>query len=316
MHSSFHFTQSSTRTTTAPTSALASHEHSFNSSYARSSTPPRIHPLSQSSDLRSQPSSHTPKSQGRPAGTPQPPSDSEAADLMLFLATSPSPARPTVAKTSSLHHRTLSGSSALQGRVLFPGQGGGASDEKSTGGNRPLKRDYTGSFSSTLSVATEPSSDGGFPLGGSQERIVGIPVGPSSPTRPFANHTHLGVPQMPTVTPPTPTDNTYSHNIPTQPPQSPIRAPASSSLHRQHTEPSLASPDSSRGVMAAPPTPGNAFNFTDFLNVTPSPAVAPKPSGNLRADVGRRLFEEHHHTMKGSHGPGNPLGASIDLMNS
>jgi len=72
------------------------------------------------------------------------------------------------------------------------------------------------------------------------------------------------------------------------------------------------------------------FNFNDFINASPSPSrgpVVPAPKANLglRADVGRKLFEEEQlrHAMSGFGGqsPGKrppderaALGAGIDLM--
>jgi hypothetical protein len=91
------------------------------------------------------------------------------------------------------------------------------------------------------------------------------------------------------------------------------------------------------------------FNFNDFINVSPSPAAAPPGfingqmksglSSSLRADVGRKLFEEEqqrHQTVTKGHGHGDGktqefgealdgdhtgrsslgLGAGIDLLQS
>ena len=135
-----HYAQSSTRTT-APTSLAPTAGASFNPRFTRSSTPPS----SSSRHARTQSLPHvgstTPKALPRMpsaatvgggssrrlanTGTPHPPSDTEAADLMLFLATSPSPVRPTASKDRDpkdvTAFRSLSGISTLKGRILFPG---------------------------------------------------------------------------------------------------------------------------------------------------------------------------------------------------
>ena len=67
------------------------------------------------------------------------------------------------------------------------------------------------------------------------------------------------------------------------------------------------------------------FNFNDFINASPSPTRPPqKPNLGLRADVGRRLFEEEQsklgvslvgHSSRGrTPEQQKGLGASIDLV--
>ncbi|KAG6865781.1 hypothetical protein C0991_011773 [Blastosporella zonata] len=69
------------------------------------------------------------------------------------------------------------------------------------------------------------------------------------------------------------------------------------------------------------------FNFNDFIHGSPSPSrgpVVPAPKANLglRADVGRKLFEEEQmrHALGGVQSPGKrperALGAGIDLVQS
>ncbi|KAK7682648.1 hypothetical protein QCA50_014448 [Cerrena zonata] len=310
LHSFSHFAQSSARTTTAPTSALPSNENSFSISYGRSTPPPmsaETQSLVRDSDVRFQGSS-TPKAQGRalrrpgePA-TPQAPTDSEAADLMLYLATSPSPARPTHSRD-----RSLGGSSSMPGRVLF------GSDERPSTNPRALRREYTGSFSSTMTVATELTSESGYQAGTSEDSIMHSP----SPSRRPPGERHdepmnLDVPQMPTITPPTPTDPQPGHLLPVT-----LHSSQSSVGSSSQVEPSAPPTLDPRFSMAAPPTPG--FNFHEFLNVSPSPAVTAGSTSRLpasrNAEIGRRLFEGHSGTIESPQDPSS-LGAGIDLAQS
>ncbi|CAL1717177.1 unnamed protein product [Somion occarium] len=326
LHSFPHYAQSSARTTTAPASGLSSNEHSFTMPYGRSTPPPMSQMQShvRDSDMRFHGNS-TPKPQGRPQrrpgepSTPQAPSDTEAADLMLFLATSPSPARLSTARDKEAKNmgsfRSLSGNNALQGRVLFSG-----GDDRQGPGPRPLRRDYTGSFSSTLTVATEPTSEAGYHAGTSEDSIMRSPSPPSKP--PGQQHDepmHLDIPQMPTITPPTPTDQPPQH-MPAPPPTS-----TSAEINTVQIDPSsstqVASSADQRLSMPAPPTPG--FSYHDFLNVSPSPAVALGSASRLtgrNSEIGRRLFEEHSavpgNSRDGMAGHSSPLGAGIDLVKS
>ncbi|KAH8074815.1 hypothetical protein BXZ70DRAFT_902800 [Cristinia sonorae] len=357
-----HYAQSSARTITAPTSVMPSHEPSFAAPYGRSSTPPpslkRTHSLTQSSDVRFHSHSRsvpnakvTPKTQSQPIigsssrTSDNPPTDTEAADLMLFLATSPSPVRPTTVKDRDARDlaafRSLSGDPALQGRVLFPGSSSasGSTDNhphlpppQSRG--KPLQRDGSG-FSSTLSIATDASGETVYAGSSMYQKSFGAPFGSSStavgsPSLKLATsaashsrHTSLDIPQMPMITPPTPTD---------QVPQNP--SGMHHSLPRSPTRPSSRVSNSETSIPPAPPTPSSnvPFNLHDFLNVSPSPAALGTPqktasNTSLRADVGRRLFEEHHAGMghlggsahghrHGQSGSGSGLGAGIDLVKS
>ncbi|TCD59767.1 hypothetical protein EIP91_011520 [Steccherinum ochraceum] len=270
LHSYSHFAQSSTRTTTAPTSAMPSQDHTYAAPYGRSSTPPplskRTQSLSQPSDVRFYSHSRvapnakvTPKTQSQPVisasarahgDTHSPhnaPTDTEAADLMLFLATSPSPVRPTTVKDRDARDlaafRSLSGNPALQGRVLFSGSGPGPGNADGQshspshhGRGKPLQREGSG-FSSTLSIATDASGETVYAGGSSQQKSFGRPFstapsfdsGSSSRLAPSSSHPmpghYLGVPQMPTITPPTPTDQAPQHPaFPGQRPPSPTRS--------------------------------------------------------------------------------------------
>ncbi|KAH7884806.1 hypothetical protein F5I97DRAFT_1929635 [Phlebopus sp. FC_14] len=277
-----HYAQSSTRTTTAATSLLPSAESSFSAPCrGRAATPPRPG----TDNIHS-----TPRAD-----------DEEAANLMLYLHTSPSPVRPTIARDAAAF-RTLGGGSSLRakGRVLFAGGEDGRS---------PLRNE--GSFA----VDSMPGSQGSQAL--------------SQPLRLDTSNNDAGslapaAPMEPTVIPPTPVSQPPSSSSQLLPsPRSPARRGDVAHLS--------ASPQ-------APPTPGSMpFNLNDFINVSPSPATASVPrsaislksglGANLRADVGRKLFEEeqHRHQHSGSNPApaaydglrdergGGVLGASIDL---
>ncbi|PSR74687.1 hypothetical protein PHLCEN_2v9635 [Hermanssonia centrifuga] len=311
-HSYSHYAQSSTRTT-VPTPLQ---DNPYRLPYARATTPPRgrTSSLPQASSSRNT----TPKTQGRPSTgrllgqtTPHAPSDTEAADLMLFLATSPSPVRPTAVKdrdpTDSPGFRSLTGSSGLKGRVLF----GSGNDDRGSPGGRPLRRDATGSFSSTTTEPNEPT--------GGQERLIGIPV-TSSLLNPNHNRASANnsLQEISVIPPSTTTDQNVSQLLP--PPASPSRTsrpqPAPNERPRSVPTPSDSTP-------AAPPTPGSVpFNLHEYINVSPSPATTAPPSklNSLRADVGRKLFEEHHGIGSGGRenipGHSSGLGAGIDLVKS
>lgn len=333
-HSFSHYAQSSTRTT-APTSLQQLNQNSFTAGYTRSRTPP----AADSRHVRTQSLPHlgshqgsgntTPKAQVRTgssrlanSSTPHPPSDTEAADLMLFLATSPSPVRASTAKDKDARDlaafRTLSGNPALKGRVLFPSSAG-SKEDRAPQGAKALRRDGSG-FSSTLTVATELIDD---PVdGGSQEHVLvaasqSSPLNPNRSKRSRSASMNLTIPAPPTVIPPTPTEEDPVQLLPLPSSPTPAPRPRAEPLERSASAPAPAAAPS------APPTPGNTvpFNINDFINVSPSPATGSAAKlTSLRANVGRKLFEEHQ-TVGGSgsaagHGGPGGLGAGIDLVRS
>lgn len=281
-HSLSQYAQSSARTTTAPSSLLPSAESSFSvPAAARAATPPR----SQTETIYS-----TPRAD-----------DEEAANLMLYLHTSPSPARPTTTRDRNAKDlsafRALGGAGSLRskGRVLFSG----GDDRRS-----PLRSE------SSLTIDTLPGSQNSQTIG--QPHRLDTSSDSTGSLAPAA-------PMEPTVVPPTPVSAgspTPSHLLP---------APPSPS---GQTETLFPHPQ-------APPTPGSVpFNLNDFINVSPSPAASTVPrsaislksglGANLRTDLGRKLFEEEHRhqhpTAPYNHGDGlrheksgSSLGASIDL---
>ncbi|KAG5636954.1 hypothetical protein H0H81_006302 [Sphagnurus paluster] len=262
-----HFAQSSARTIAAaspsvPVPAATSASTIADSSF-RSHTPPA--PLAPSEN---------------PSNTPLPaPTDNEAANLMLYLATSPSPARPTTKDSRDLvAYRALGGSPSVlrdKGRVLFAGSAESVEYSKS----QPLTRGGETSFTSSISSI-------GTDMGGSvmetSARIMPTPAQLLPP-------------------PSLPSQNTVSGT----PPQ--VRKDANDSLRMIY-------PSSVE------------FNFSDFIHGSPSPSrgpILPAPKANLglRADVGRKLFEEEQmrHVMSSAQSPGKrrddrALGAGIDLV--
>ncbi|KAG6331675.1 hypothetical protein ID866_7415 [Astraeus odoratus] len=230
--------------------------------------------------------------------------DEEAANLMLYLHTSPSPVRPTTTRDKDARDaaafRTLGGPGSLRakGRVLFSAP---------EGGNSPLRSESSFTIDSLAASQTSQLSQ---PL-----RLDTSDGNPGAAT--------ATAPVEPTIIPPTPESEA--------PPSSQL-LPASPSLSRGADLSTLSAP------LQAPPTPGNLpFNFNDFINVSPSPAANTVPrstislrsglGANLRTDLGRRLFEEEqqrHHQSGPGPGPGDVLrngngagvlGASIDLAN-
>lgn len=247
------------------------------------------------------------------SGTPRahPPSDNEAADLMLFLATSPSPARPATNRDKDSKdgsaYRMLGGSPGLRakGRVLFANSNSGAGSD----GGRALISE--GSFGSSSGGGDVSMSDGSeLPLPRFESRLSISTVHDDG-----SGDGCLSTPMEPNVIPPTPIALTPAQLLP--PPPSP-------SNYDNNSWPSPVSyvPVDSETTPKpqAPPTPGSlAFNLNDFINVSPSPATPVHGHSGvfqqgLRADVGRKLFGEE----QGRQGEellrsGGGLGAGIDL---
>lgn len=217
---------------------------------------------------------------------------------MLFLATSPSPARNSNKEDRDLAaYRALGGGSGAlraKGRVLFPTseprpETGSVSHRQA---GAPLVRSGEGSFASSMSsidMGSRPSSrpDGNM----SKSSSMSIPAAAQL----------LPPPQLPL----------------------PTSAPSSPSGYRkiQGASPRAGSNHGGGGV---------DFNFNDFINASPSPARGSighvsKANLGLRADVGRKLFEEEQMRLGMSFdGQGSPgkrpdergLGAGIDLVKS
>ncbi|KAG7451323.1 uncharacterized protein BT62DRAFT_916357 [Guyanagaster necrorhizus] len=237
------------------------------------------------------PMSNAPPSQQT---TPRPaPTDNEAADLMLFLATSPSPARPSNKDAKDMAaYRTLGGGAGVlraKGRVLFPtapgepnSQDAGRVNPRGTGSG--LSRGGESSFTSSISSI-------GSDLGGRRDSIPGVDSGMSRSSNRSSTPAQL-------LPPP---------SFPSQ-----MSVPSSPSGRRKSVDGS--------------PRPGSAhdFNFHDFINASPSPSRG-YPQHNrltgLRADVGRKLFEGEQMRlgMQGGHmkrPDDRGLGAGIDLLKS
>lgn len=283
VYSYSHFAQSSARTTTAPVDS------------SPVSAAPSVSTITAEPSFRNQtppPPNTGPALGGVEQTTPRPaPTDNEAADLMLFLATSPSPARPSNKDSKDLAaYRALGGGSAAlrdKGRVLFP-ENPGPLDPNYSGASvrsgSTLARGGEGSFASSISsIGTDMgqrTSDGA---------LIRAPIIP----------------------------------IPNQllsPPPLPLASSASGS------------PSGGRDVNQSPKPGYNQgtveFNFSDFIHASPSsPArgtVGQGHKGNLglRADVGRKLFEEEQmrHALNVQNSAKRPeergLGASIDLVQS
>lgn len=185
------------------------------------------------------------------AGTPRPgPTDNEAADLMLFLATSPSPARKGAAGSGDRDlaaYRALGGGSSgvsrPKGRVLFPSSSN------------------TASSSTVAGDGGEDAGGKGIPTGGSFTSSIGSisgeidpRAGAPSPLPPTRTSTPVPAPTMHLLPPPSlPLPAIQSprgyrkivlNDAPTIPNPHPNSRP-SSSQSQSHTRPS-SSPSQSR----------------------------------------------------------------------
>ncbi|KII85069.1 hypothetical protein PLICRDRAFT_45180 [Plicaturopsis crispa FD-325 SS-3] len=229
-HSWTQFAQSSTRTTTTTAPSASNTEPQSQSQQSsltqRSATPPPAQSQSQSQ----------PQSQPQQQGTPQfpAPTDNEAADLMLFLATSPSPARPSATRDQAAFRTLRAGA---RGRVLFAGEQG-----------HKRNRSGEGSFGSSLGAI----SDIGLNDAKQPSRLA------AAPTLPNDDEESGGSGSVNVVPPRTPPQ---AQLLP--PPPLPQSQPfAQSPLPRTHSSPGKAAT-----------TPGSSFNLGDFINVSPMPSA-------------------------------------------
>ncbi|KAI1796905.1 hypothetical protein LXA43DRAFT_493517 [Ganoderma leucocontextum] len=303
-HSFRQYAQSSARTvygggTPAPSSSQQSRLARATRSTA---TPPHSPALSQASPALShalarrssvtQGSSLRPDGAGTPKTTPRDRvDDSDAADLLLHMATSPSPARSSSIRDRDAHDaaafRTLrGGGSGLKGRVLFPSM-----SEDGAGGrtSRTLSREMSGSFGSISSIATEPASPRTIPA-----RTAQVPSRLSTvqDVSQLSGSGHLSVPMLPTVTPPTPIEQASPHLLPP--------ALGASQQHPSRSPPRTSAPVppvSQNKAFLPPRTPNASFSLSEYMNVSPSPAApmfsASRTSSGVSSQSGRRLFEDH-----------------------
>jgi hypothetical protein len=282
-HSHSQFAQSSARTTTtsAPTSSTASTSTVAESSFRNNTPPPN-------------PNADVQHLTPRPA-----PTDNEAADLMLFLATSPSPARPSNKDSKDqAAYRALGGVGGalrVKGRVLFPtsaGDIGGEDGNSGRGTGLALARSGESSFTSSISSI------------GSEMGMRGASAGAITDGPPPRSMLMLTPAQL----------------LPPPPLPLPASTPGSPSTLKKDQNSSESPKANYPGAVE--------FNFNDFINASPSPSrgtVGQGQKGNLglRADVGRKLFEEEQfrHGLGISLGQGKRqeergLGAGIDLVQS
>ncbi|KAF5391551.1 hypothetical protein D9757_002518 [Collybiopsis confluens] len=303
-----------------PGTSLSQQLHSARSSFAsivsptlptaaptgRSSTPPR--------------SSNT----SQPQTTPGPaPTDNEAADLMLFLATSPSPARPTTSKNSrdaaayhalgsTASHPTNANNGNMmraKPRVLFPTQGE-PNEEPSSG--RRNSRTSTSLMRSDSYASSSMSSIGGEM---SEPRTIARPPPPADRSNPASQQLQFPHQQLQASTSAV---STHAHGVHLLPPPS---LPAQSHLHPSHPSNYISSPSSLRQESSPGSRPGDREMLSvEYVHGSPTrsaPLHPPIPKANigLRADVGRKLFEEEQVRLQQKRGPDDRnLEGGIDLV--
>ncbi|KAI4525964.1 hypothetical protein K525DRAFT_277313 [Schizophyllum commune Loenen D] len=227
--------------------------------------------------------------------------DNEAADLMLYLATSPSPARPMNKDSKdAAAFRALSGTTSNtlrnKGRILFPTTAPSTGPDPTSviapkqHGPSHLSRGGESSFNATQAPGTAHQ--------------LGQPQ-PASMEVDEAQRVNSPAPPSGQLLPPPPLASSPSLSA------SGAQSPRPSGL--------------ARGNSSSPRPQVPEFNIHEFINATPSPRRGtplgtPGRTSNLglRADVGRKLFEEEQ--MRMSQGkipqpsPERSLGASIDLV--
>ncbi|THU84180.1 hypothetical protein K435DRAFT_688074 [Dendrothele bispora CBS 962.96] len=223
--------------------------------------------------------------------TPRPaPTDNEAADLMLFLATSPSPARPTNKDAKDMAAFRALGTSAgvmrAKGRVLFPthsqsslsGEPGPSSETDDPGrhtprpaGTAPLMRGGESSFASSISsIGTEmvSSSQGPQTVQATSSQVATRSTSPAQ-----AQVQLLPPASLPTV----------SAATPSGPQSSRLITGSSTALEAS----------GSNGTDVDMHT--NNVTSTGVVGTIEQPQPIPNPTRanpSLRADLGRKLFEE------------------------
>ena len=312
VYSLSHFAQSSARTMSAgnpsaPLSAASSSTTMVADPGLRPQTPP----------------SGLPVQNITPRAAPAP-TDTEAADLMLFLATSPSPARPANKDAKDMAaYRALGGGFGplrSKGRVLFPSASAtdlpsGREDASAATAGTPYRQPaLTRGGESSL---TSSISSIGTDLGGGTRS--GLIDGSHASIAPL----NMSDPEPSQLLPPAPLP------LPLLP-----SAPGSPAGRREL----IASPKPGLIGIAS----GNSnltpldFNFHEFINASPSPSRGPSQAGlthksnsGLRADIGRKeeqMRHAHLHPLQAIATstigvPGNrqedyTLSAGIDLVHS
>lgn len=298
VYSYSHFSQSSARTSSQKAAAAPSPSSAYgilSEPSLRSQTPP---------PSRSRQQHTTPRAA---------PTDNEAADLMLYLATSPSPVRPTNTKNKdAAAYRTLT---SEKGRILFPSNS--ATDRD------PFERDGISASTQNLSYR-EPITL----LRGNENSFLSSISSIGTDLRGSRPDVRGSEGSSATAAPTSP-----------RPPQLLPAVPLTLSTHSSPTRRKDKDPSSHPGFTRIPVCDGNTgstpleFNFHDFINASPSPSrgghaahdsssSAPRPNLGLRADVGKKLFEEEQTRQAiQSVGPTQQqqertLGAGIDLVHT
>ncbi|KLO11425.1 hypothetical protein SCHPADRAFT_891575 [Schizopora paradoxa] len=190
--------------------------------------------------------------------------DSEAANMMLLLANSPSPRRPTtVARDKDVARNVYAA-----GRVLFPT----ASQSSNTSGQ---SEEYGESSREGKVLARTLGSAGSFSSVFGSERTL---VGESDVVKAGVRQERPGssTPTSKVVTP----VSTQFNSAPADPVVTPPTPPAPSlgdmEVDREKVLPSSllpAPPFPSKATNGGSATPNQAFNLSDYINVSPSPAA-------------------------------------------
>ncbi|KAF7327921.1 hypothetical protein MKEN_00372100 [Mycena kentingensis (nom. inval.)] len=259
-------------------------------------------PVTQQSSLSAIPDLHRASATPPPMSTQQQstphagPSDNEAADLMLFLATSPSPVRKGDQRDLAAYRALNDGAPKAASAGTLRGAESFTSTVSSIGGD--MRGATPGTSRTSTPVPTHAASPVPVPAAAPVSRV--ITPSPAQllppPTMPLPMPASLGAPS------PTPRQDVLQLAQP-QPQQQP---------------------------------PTADFNFNEYLHPSPAPTLSqpipgpPKQNLGLRADVGRKLFEEEqmrHHAAMAMNAQGTPtppkprveertLGAGIDLVQS
>lgn len=299
----------------ALTSLLHNNNNSSGSGASGPHSPTLSHASYESESLSRAPVSSSRESQGSGAlspahiggrkMTPKPAVDADAAELMLFLATSPSPARANIRRSD----RTTSGRNA--GRVLFPTSStgsGSSADDSEPGGSFDLSHEARPSRHLRVDGMNHSKLGGSVPEIIVPGELLPSPPSPSltataySQSDPSSQDTAVGLDDEATSLEqafvPSKTVRSSNSLLPS-PLNTPFRGKESFS---GITTPSSSNPSlyASQGGRRQP-----TFSITEYLNVSPSSPArmttipvntspyshAAMPNDNV-GNISRRLFED------------------------
>lgn len=255
-----------------------------------------------------------------PSTTPKGPSDADAAELMLFLATSPSPARPNVSSR-------IPGVAAKAARVLFPTSSSGEEAEGtsiSSVAGPPINTSPVTPSHSNPEQATSLTKN-------TQEVISAGALLPPSPTHISGSQEtrvdsgeddNVGGSQSTLIDGKGSGEAEKSRSGLTSPLSTPYRGSHASNPYGMETPEGIRPSNFTPNAFLYPDPiipQGGAMNFSEYFSVSPAPSTwtatphthaLPRSGGQggAGASVGRRLFQDEEETTAPSSQAQGPQG--------